>query len=123
MVTSEERMRVLRMVEEGVVTAEEGARLIQAMTGTAADARPEGHAADARWLRVLVTDVASGRERVNLRVPARLVDLALRFGARFTPEDGPDLEELMDAVHVGATGKVLDVVDDGQRQRVEVFLE
>ena len=125
MVSNDERMRVLRMVDEGKITADQGAQLISALGGDVGSQRPyvDAGAGDGS-LRVVVTDLQSGRARVNVRVPARLMDLALHFGSRFVPQSsGVDLEELMDAVHAGATGKVVDVIDHDGGQRVEVFIE
>lgn len=124
MATNEERMRVLRMVDEGKITAEQGAELIAALGGGREAAPAGGVGGTAATLRVVVTDLQSGRTRVNLRLPARLMDLALRLGARFVPnENGVDLEEIVDAVHAGVTGKVVDITDHDSGQRVEVIIE
>jgi hypothetical protein len=124
MVTSDERMRILRMVEEGKITAEQGAALIAAMGGGEPAGAPGAQAGvQGRTLRILVTDRDSGRERVNVRIPAKLLDMALRFGARFVPEDGPDLEEIADALHAGALGKVMEMTDEHSGQRMEIFIE
>ena len=46
------------------------------------------------------------------------------MGARFIPEfEGLDLEELGDALRQGLTGKIVDVVDEEDRQHVEVYIE
>ena len=38
MTTSEERMRILKMIEEKQITAEEGAKLLEALRATGGDA-------------------------------------------------------------------------------------
>ena len=60
MASVEERMRILKMIDEGKVSAEEGAKLLSALAN--ANRPPSGlGASSAKWLRVRVTDVASGR--------------------------------------------------------------
>jgi hypothetical protein len=44
------------------------------------------------------------------------------MGARFTPE-GIDLEEVMQALQAGTEGKIVDVEDAEDNERVEIFVE
>ncbi len=62
MATTEERMKILKMIEEGKVSAEEGAKLLAAL---ASANRPLGglSASGAKWLRVRVTEVNTGRSK------------------------------------------------------------
>jgi hypothetical protein len=123
---ADERMRILKLVEEGRISAEEATRLIGAM-GSAS--RPDGSAGGAgraggRWLRVRVTDSGSGATTVNVTVPLGLVRLAARYASRFVPEAAAvDVEEIVDAVRGGATGRLIDVYDGEDGTRVEVFVE
>jgi hypothetical protein len=73
----EEKLRILKMVEEGKITADEAARLIEALEKT--DNRPTERDLRRRWLRVQVTK--DGEQKVNLRVPLAL----LKFGFQFAP--------------------------------------
>jgi hypothetical protein len=46
------------------------------------------------------------------------------MGARFSPEvEGLDMDQLMSLINAGVTGQVLDVMDEQDGERVEVFLE
>jgi hypothetical protein len=125
MASSEERVMILRMIEQGKISAEEGARLIASLGATqrphpAADTRAGGE----RRLRVIVTDTGTGRPRVNIQLPLRLADTVLRLGARFVPRDRmADYEDVVDAVRTGATGQVVDILDAEDGHRVEVFVE
>jgi hypothetical protein len=120
---SEERLRILKLVEDRAVTAEEGARLLAAL-GAAAAPDPEGGPAAGRWLRVRVTDSMSGRAIVNLTLPARLLSVAAKLGGRFVPDDsGVDLEELAREIRAGAQGRILEVEDPDDGTKVEIFVE
>ena len=79
-----------------------------------------------RWLRVRVTDQVTGKQKVSVNLPMGLVDVGMKMGAKFAPEiDGLDLGELMshlDASAIGG-GKIIDVTDDEDGERVEIFVE
>lgn len=125
MATTEERLRVLKLIEDGKISAEDGARLIATLSEAAAveDDRAPARG-DRRWLRVVVTDTYTGRPKVNVRIPAGIVDMAIRLGVHFIPQgEGLDLDELMAAVRSGVTGKVVDVVDEDEGHHVEVFVD
>ncbi|MBN1934308.1 MAG: hypothetical protein JW934_06570 [Anaerolineae bacterium] len=120
---SEERARILQMVSEGKVSAEEGAKLLAALRESAPKVRSP-NSTSGRWFRVRVTDVESGRTKVNVNLPLSLVSVAAKMGARFSPEINEiDWEELMQAIQEGAEGKLVEVEDDQGGERVEVFVE
>jgi len=123
MASVEERMKILKMIEEGKLSAEEGAKLLAALAG--AD-RPLGSlsASGAKWLRVKVTDVASGRSKATVQIPISLMDAGMKIGAHFAPEvEGVNMDQLMVALRSGMTGKIIDVTDDEDGEHVEIFVE
>lgn len=128
MTSMEERLKILNMIEEGKISAEEGAKLLSALRdtrrgpgGTSATPRIPG---GARWLRIRVTDVVSGRSKASVQLPLAMVDAGLKIGARFVPEvDGVDMSSVMDAMRAGVTGKIIDVVDDEDGEHVEIYIE
>ncbi len=123
MSTSEERLKILRMVQEGKISAEEGIQLIETLDDSSAPVQPTPRGG-ARWLRVRVTDTNTGKVRVNVRLPLTVVSAGLKMGAKFSPEvEGLDIEQLMTLVRSGETGQVVDVLDVEDGERVEVFVE
>jgi hypothetical protein len=123
MSTTEERMKILKMIEEGKVSAEEGARLLAALAGAN---RPLGGltASGARWLRVRVTDIHSGRSKATVQIPISLMEAGMKIGAHFAPEiDGVNMDQLMEALRSGMAGKIIDVTDDDDGEHVEIFVE
>lgn len=123
MTSAEERMQILKMIEEGKISPEEGAKLLSALsTRSRAPASPGG--SEARWFRVRVTDVDSGKSKVNVNIPMGLVNVGMKMGARFIPEDADiDLEELFEQIRSGAHGKIVEVIDDESGEHVEIFIE
>ncbi len=123
MATTEERMKILKMIEEGKLSAQEGAKLLSAL---ASGNRPLGglSASGAKWLRVRVTEVASGRSKATVQIPLSLMEAGMKIGAHFAPEiDGVNMDQLMEALRAGMTGKIIDVVDDEDGEHVEIFVE
>jgi len=131
MPTSEERMRVLRMIAEGKISAEEGARLLKALEKSSKKPgrRPSSGPSPAvdenggRWMRLRVSDTGSGRTKVNMTLPLGLVSMGLQVGARFVPEvNNLDVQQVRDALRSGVPGKILEVMDD-DGELVEIFVE
>jgi hypothetical protein len=127
MASAEERMQILKMIEEGKISAADGAELLRALGKDKSSTPPpplKGGASNPRWFRVRVTDTFSGRNKVNVNIPFGLVNVGLKMGARFVPdmEDGK-LQELLAAVRSGQQGKVIDVIDEESGERVEIFVE
>ncbi|MGB9723357.1 MAG: SHOCT-like domain-containing protein [Chloroflexia bacterium] len=118
---SEERMQILRMLEAGQIKAREAAELLAALEKPKAE--PEAPTRG-RWLRVRVTDLKSGKPKVNVSVPLGLMEIALRMGARFVPKEvSLNPQELMEFVRSGHAGKIVDVEDEEDGERVEVYVE
>jgi hypothetical protein len=125
MANAEERMKILKMIEEGKISAEDGARLLAALSeGRRGSGGMASSAMAGRWLRIRVTDVASGRSKASVQIPLGLIDAGLKIGAHFAPEvEGVDMSNVMDALRAGMTGKIIDVVDDEDGEHVEIFVE
>jgi hypothetical protein len=123
MTTSEERMRILQMIQEGKISAEEGASLLQALSS----GKPKTSGAparDPRLLRVRITDMHSGKNKVNVSIPMGLVNVGIKLGARFAPASANiNYDEIMDAIKSGASGKVADVEDLESGEHVEIWVE
>lgn len=126
MATVEERMQILKMIEEGKISAKDGAELLRALDRDKEEspAEPLKGASAARWFRVRITDTTSGKNKVNVNIPIGLVNVGMKMGAKFTPEvEGFNLTDLMQAVRSGRQGKVMDVVNEDESERVEIFVE
>lgn len=128
MATPEERMQILKMIEAKQITAEEGAKLLGALgekdRGESAAPQPSP-ATTGKWFRVRVTDMKSGRRKVNVNIPLGLVDVGLKMGAKFAPAglEGLDMNQILTAIKNGGEGKVVDVEDEEDGEHVEVFIE
>lgn len=128
MASSEERMKILKMIEDGKLSVEEGTKLLAALGEKRGPTppRPPGigpHSAP-RWLRIRVTDVRTGRSKASVQIPLALVDAGMKIGAHFAPEvEGVDMSNVMDAIRTGMTGKIIDVTDEEDGEHVEIYVE
>lgn len=126
MATSEERMQILKMIEAGTISASEGAELLRALEQdkNSQPSTPLKGASEPRWFRVRVTDTKTGKNKVNVNIPMGLVNVGMKMGARFSPElEGMDFDEITELVKSGSQGKVMDVFDEEEGERVEIFIE
>lgn len=135
---SEERIRILRMVEEKKITAEEGAKLLSAVESPGSVLQ-NGRA---HWLKVRVFEKGSERPKVRVTVPLSLLKIAGKLGGKFhmmMPEEAKakmeakgirldaesfeDIESLFDQFAVNGRYQMVDVEDDESGDRVEVYVE
>ena len=129
MTHTEERLQILKMLEDGTITVDEAATLLAALESGVKKERGirQPGPGSAQWLRVRVTDQNTGKQKVTVNVPVSLVDVALKVGAKFAPElEDMDNQVVMDAIEAiksGAQGKIVEVEDDEDGERVEVFVE
>lgn len=134
MVTSEERLKILTLVEEGKITPQEGIRLLEALTKSLPSRSPlippvippplPMAPGGPRWLRVRVTDTSTGKVRVNVRLPVTVLNAGVKMGAKISPELGAEqMNEILSAIRDGEVGQILDVYNDGDKEHVEVLLE
>lgn len=125
MATTEERMEILKMIQSGQISAEEGAALLEAMKEEKTPPlgpEPPARTQQPRRLRIRVSDLETGRRKVNIDLPWNLINVGMHMGARFTPE-GINLEEVMQALQAGTEGKIVDVEDAEDNERVEIYVE
>jgi hypothetical protein len=128
MATPEERMQILKMIEGKQITAEEGAKLLAALgekdRNEPAAPKPSP-STSGKWFRVRVTDLKTGRRKVNVNIPLSLVDVGMKMGAKFAPAgvEGLDMNQIIAAIKGGTEGKVVDVEDEEDGEHVEVFIE
>jgi len=126
MSTVEERLQILKMIEDGKISAAEGAELLRALDrdGDQQPDEPLKGASAPRWFRVRVTDLDSGKSKVSVNIPMGLVNAGIKMGARFAPDlEGVDFDEVSEMINSGAQGKIVDVVDNEEGERVEIFVE
>ena len=125
---TDERMLILRMIEDGKISAEEGAKLLTSL-GQEPVRKPQAvvphkKPGGAQWFKVRVSDSQTGKMKALVNLPIGLMDWGLRVGAQFAPEmEGLDLNELSEILQSGADGKIVEVIDEEDGEHVEIYIE
>ena len=113
--------KILRLVEQGALSAAEADEILAALNAGEPDSAPAGGSAGVgeatpggsqpRHLRIEITD--HGRRVVNLRVPINIASLAAGLVPGL-PE--AEAERIRASIHSGMRGPIVDVgSDDGER--------
>ena len=128
MVSNEERMQILKMLEEKKITAQEAAELLDAVGRDSEPLNISKKTTDAKWLRVKVL-AEDGKVKANVNIPVSLVDVGLKIGKKFDPKlqetdlGGIDMKEIVEMIKQGAEGKIVDVYDEKSKTTVEIYVE
>jgi hypothetical protein len=116
---NEERMRILKMLEEKKITAEQAEKLLESLG--------EPASGSGKFLKVKVWDMNRDKLKVNVTIPLSLV----KWGMRFVPESAQvkmrakniDLEAVTQAIDKDLSGKIVEVDDEDEGEHVEVYIE
>lgn len=135
------RMEILELLSNGKITAAEAANLLSDMDSPEVAAAPapekapesvvlkEAEAASANgpepsWFRVRVSNLETGKNRVTVNIPVRMMKFGLKIGSRFSPEIGDlDWNELTGMMKDMKTGMLVDVQDEESNEHVQVYLD
>jgi hypothetical protein len=124
MATDEERLQILKMIEEGKITAEEGSKLLSALTESQAEGaknKTRLSSNSGRTLRVRVTDMLTGKPKATVNLPLGLIDAGLSIASNYAPDVAFD--GLIESIKAGADGKLIDVIDEEDGEHVEIFID
>jgi hypothetical protein len=133
---TDEKLRILKMVETGTITASQAAELLSSLPEEPTTEEPtikEGSATQAKWIKILVTNRETGKNKVNLRIPLKLFPWKLMEKGLFInisdelDQDGTayqfDKELVMQMINNGEPGVIIDVDDEDSEEKVLITLE
>jgi hypothetical protein len=122
--TTPEQMKILQMLQEGTIKAEEAAKLLDALAdeGERTQASEPG-----KVLKIKVSDKYSGAVKVNMGLPlgfARFLKDLIPASERARIESqGVDLDALFANLDSGTKGKLVDVEDVQDGHLIEIWIE
>lgn len=121
--STDERNRILNMVESGQITAAQAAQLLDALVSQ--PERPSERGQN-RTVRIWMTDIATNRKKtsVTATMPINLISMSLHLLNRLVPQlnDGT-IQNVIRAIERGNTGRLLDLQDLEEGKRLEIFVE
>ena len=122
--TSPERMKILEMLQQGTIEAQEAAKLLDALEGGGEEKPPSK---PGKVLKIKVSDKHSGAVKVNMGVPlgfARFIKDLIPASERARIESqGVDLDSVFANLEAGTMGKLVDVEDVRDGHLIEIWIE
>lgn len=136
--SNEKRTEILQLLADGKITAGEAAELLspspaaeaQSPTPPPAPQAPEAakqselsNGRKPQWLHIHVSDLSTGKSRVKVNIPLRMVKFGLNMGRRFAPEmEGVNWDDLSRVV-TEEEGVLVDVQDDEDGEHVRIYVD
>lgn len=125
---NEERKRILDMLEAGKIDVQEAEKLLSALDSKEEDNQEltTDTTETSSALRIKVTE--GGKEKVNMNIPLSIAKAVMGFipgGAKKKiREKGIDIDEIIQEVKNGnSKGKIIDIDDEENGDKVEIFVE
>lgn len=117
-----ERLQILHMVEEGTISPEEAARLLEALDRSDRKrAQSQPRMMGPRNIRIRVVGAKTNRADVDVTLPLGLVNTIVAMANRFAPGRIPDMTELQNQIDNGFVGPLVDI-ENGE-DRVQILVE
>lgn len=132
MTTSDEKMKILKMLEDGKIDSSQAADLLKAVDAGEVFNQAGEHEdysssqiKKGKWLVVKVTDTQTGKKKVNVRVPMALVRGASKLAGKTSKFNlgGVEIDNLEELLNSGLEGMIADVTDEEDGEHVEVYVE
>lgn len=121
-----EKKKILEMVQEGKVNAEEAARLFDALDQDKQEAA-EASSSPATMVKIKVSDKHTGEVKTNISLPlkiARFLKALVPAGERERLESqGIDLDTIFARFDSDVRGKLVEVEDRQNGHLIEVWIE
>lgn len=140
---TDETIRILNMVQDGKITTENAAKLLEALevkedlryTNIAKESQTVINKSNGklRWVRIQVTDSKTGKRQVNLKLPLGLVKVGMKSTMRLSMKE-KDSNGILDEINLDeilkeaienedASGTLVDVEDPESGEHVLITLE
>jgi polyhydroxyalkanoate synthesis regulator phasin len=121
--STDERNRILNMIESGQITAGQAAQLLDTLLP---EHEQSSGQMENRTLRIWMTDMPTNRSKMNMTatMPLYLVSMSLRLLARLLSQlNDSTIQNVIRAMERGTTGRLLDLQDLEEGKRLEIFVE
>lgn len=110
---SDERMRILKMVEEGKIDVDEANNLLETLQGK--DEEKSKKMGKARFIKIMVEE--NGEEKVDISIPMVLARSFMKFVPKGTKDRLDDqninLDEILNSMDSGMSNGTLVDIKDG----------
>src|SRR5215831_12041170 len=121
--STDERNRILGMVEAGQLTAAQAAELLDTLIPAYEQSISQS---ENRTVRIWLTDMSTNRRKMNVTatLPVYLMSTSLRLLARLVAQlNDSTIQHMIRALEKDITGRLIDVQDLEEGKRIEIFVE
>ncbi len=118
-----ERFMILQMVQDGTISLDEGARLLEAMDRaerTVAIPPVPPVPPKPKDVRILVTS-NTGENEIDLVLPLPMVEMGLNLARRFAPDRIPDMTEIRRSIQSGFTGTLMNI--ENGKSHIQIIIQ
>jgi polyhydroxyalkanoate synthesis regulator phasin len=121
--TTDERDRILNMIEAGQITAAQAAQLLDTQLSEYEHSTGQ---VENRTVRIWMTDMTTNRRKMNMTatIPVYLVSTSLHLLARLVSQlNDSNIQNAIRAIERGSSGRLFDLQDLEEGKRLETFVE
>ena len=121
--STDERNRILNMIESGQITAVQAAQLLDTL---APEREQSAGQMQNRTVRIWMTDMSTNRRKMNITatMPVNLISVSLRLLVRLASQfNDSTIQNVIHTIERGTTGRLLDLQDLEEGKRLEIFVE
>ena len=121
--STDERNRILNMIESDQITAAQAAQLLDTLEP---QHEQSGRQMENRTVRIWMTDMSTNHRKMNMTatMPVYLVSMSLRLLARLVSQlNDSTIQNVIRAIERDTTGRLLDLQDLEEGKRLEIFVE
>ena len=135
-----ERQEILELLAKGKINADEAAELLSSVSDKVVESIPippksaepmppeapvsKTNGKKPTWFKVRVRNLETGKNKVTVNIPLRMVNFGLKLGKHFAPElEGLDYQELAGMMKTMDVGMLVEVEDEEENEHVQVFVE
>ena len=125
---TEERMQILKMIESGKITAEEGLKLMETIETDNDQANDLNSAEETKrskkQLKIIVYENNMAKPKVNIKIPAGIASLVgccipnVNVGS-----SDLNIRQIIDMIQNGEGGELIEVEDEEKNSKVIIRLE
>jgi hypothetical protein len=124
-IMSDDRLRILEMIQNKTITAAEGADLLKALDQN--DNKVQKVAKKEAFKMFKIKVLSADGDKVNVQIPIEFARVALKNGKGFMKMDqlddiDLDIDQILEVIDSGMLGKIVDV-ESADGDKVEIVIE
>lgn len=129
MAYQQEKLQILKMVEEGKINHTEALELMEALGKEEIEIKPKSDVkSTTRMLRIKVRE-GEDKTKVNVNIPLSLVNVGLKIAKHVNVGENQemlnqiDMDEIIRLIDEGAQGKLVEIEEPETNTYVEVYVD